>query len=76
MSGKWYNKNGDSMIEKRIQELVTILNKANYEYHTLDQPTLTDQEYDKYLRELIELEEQYPDLIVADSPTQRIGGDR
>jgi DNA ligase (NAD+) len=75
MSGKWYNKNGDSMIEKRIQELVTILNKANYEYHTLDQPTLTDQEYDKYLRELIELEEQYPDLIVADSPTQRIGGE-
>lgn len=63
------------MIEKRIQELVTILNKANYEYHTLDQPTLTDQEYDKYLRELIELEEQYPDLIVADSPTQRIGGE-
>ena len=63
------------MIEKRIQELVTILNKANYEYHTLDQPTITDQEYDKYLRELIELEEQYPDFIMADSPTQRVGGE-
>ena len=38
-------------IQKRIDELVDILNKANYEYYVLDRPNLTDQEYDKYLRE-------------------------
>lgn len=63
------------MIEKRIKELVDLLNKASYEYHTLDKPTITDQEYDKYLRELIELEEEYPNLILPDSPTMRIGGE-
>lgn len=63
------------MIEKRIRELVDLLNKASYEYHTLDMPTITDQEYDKYLRELVELEEEYPEFILPDSPTQRIGGE-
>lgn len=66
------------MIEKhevRIKELVTILNQASYEYYTLDKPTITDQEYDKYLRELVELEEAYPSLIVPNSPTHRIGGE-
>lgn len=58
----------------RINELVEILNKANYEYYILDNPTLTDQEYDKYLRELINLEEKYPEYIREDSPTKRIGG--
>lgn len=63
------------MIENRIRELVDLLNKASYEYHTLDMPTITDQEYDKYLRELVELEEEYPEFILPDSPTQRIGGE-
>lgn len=47
-------------IKNRIDELINILNKANYEYYVLDNPTITDQEYDKYLRELIVLEEKYP----------------
>lgn len=62
------------MEKERIAELIEILNKANYEYHVLDKPTITDQEYDKYLRELITLEEKYPELIRDDSPTKRIGG--
>ncbi|MDD3392663.1 MAG: NAD-dependent DNA ligase LigA [Bacilli bacterium] len=63
------------MIEKRIEELINILNEANYNYHFLDKPTITDQEYDKYLRELISLEEQYPKLKRSDSPTSQIGGE-
>lgn len=63
------------MIENRINELINILNEANYEYYVNDNPTLTDQEYDKYLRELINLEEKYPDLKRVDSPTSRVGGE-
>ncbi len=59
----------------RIQELVKILNEANYNYHVLDNPTITDQEYDKYLRELVTLEEKYPEYILIDSPTKRVGGE-
>lgn len=62
------------MIEKRINELIEILNKANYEYYVLDNPTITDQEYDKYLRELMSLEEENPELVRPDSPTHRVGG--
>lgn len=60
-------------IKKRIDELINIINEADYNYHTLDKPTLTDQEYDKYLRELLNLEEQYPDFVRNDSPTKRVG---
>lgn len=63
------------MIEERINELVKLLNEASYFYHTLDKPAITDQEYDKYLRELVELEEKYPDKILSNSPTHRIGGE-
>lgn len=63
------------MAEKRMQELIEILNHANYEYYTLDQPNITDQEYDSYLRELIRLEEKYPELKRMDSPTVRVGGE-
>ena len=45
------------MIESRMKELINILNEANHNYYVLDNPTITDQEYDKYLRELINLEE-------------------
>ncbi len=62
-------------MKDRIDELVQILNDANYNYHVLDNPVITDQEFDKYLRELIELEEKYPELIREDSPTHRIGGE-
>ena len=62
------------MIEKRIDELINIINEADYNYHTLDNPTITDQEYDKYLRELFDLEEEHPELVRSDSPTQHAGG--
>jgi len=61
-------------MKERIDELVEILNEANYEYYVLDNPTLTDQEFDKYLRELINLEKENPTLIREDSPTRRVGG--
>ena len=62
------------MVEKRIDELIKIINEADYNYHTLDNPTITDQEYDKYLRELFDLEEEHPELVRSDSPTQHAGG--
>lgn len=61
-------------IRKRIDELVEQLNKWNYEYQVLDNPTVSDQEYDNKRHELEKLEEQYPDYIREDSPTQRVGG--
>lgn len=62
------------MVEKRIDELIKIINEADYNYHTLDNPTITDQEYDKYLRELFDLESEHPELVRKDSPTQHAGG--
>jgi len=63
------------MIEKRMNEIIDILNKASYEYYTLDNPSITDQEYDRYMQELIKIEEQYPELKRNDSPTVRVGGE-
>ncbi len=60
--------------QERIAELIDILNEASYRYYVLDNPTITDQEYDKYLRELINLEEKYPEYAREDSPTKRVGG--
>lgn len=60
--------------EKRVQELHELLNQYNYEYHVLDNPSVPDAEYDRLMRELIELEEQFPELKTADSPSQRVGG--
>ena len=61
-------------MQNRMNELIDIINEADYNYHTLDNPTITDQEYDKYLRELIEIEEAHPDWIRDDSPTRHAGG--
>jgi DNA ligase (NAD+) len=58
---------------KRHAELCEILEEANYRYYVLDQPTLSDAEYDDYLRELEALEAKHPDLVTPDSPTQRVG---
>ena len=63
------------MVEKRIDELIEILNEANYNYYMKDAPTITDQEYDKYLHELLELEDKYPQFKRTNSPTGRIGGE-
>ena len=61
-------------MKERMEELIEIINEADYNYHTLDNPTITDQEYDKYLRELFEIEEAHPEWVREDSPTQHAGG--
>ena len=61
-------------IKGRIKELIEIIDRCNYEYYTLDNPSLTDQEYDRYMQELISLEEKYPEYKEKYSPTTRVGG--
>lgn len=61
-------------MKNRIDELVTILNEASKNYYELDNPTITDQEYDDLYAELEKLEKKYPELIREDSPTKRVGG--
>ena len=60
-------------IKRRINELIEIIERANREYYLEDNPTLTDQEYDRYMAELISLESRYPDLKREDSPTSHVG---
>src|SRR6185436_12005666 len=57
----------------RVRELRTQLEHHNYRYHVLDDPEVSDAEYDRLMRELKALEAQYPDLVTPDSPTQRVG---
>jgi DNA ligase (NAD+) len=59
--------------KKRITELRALINHHNYLYYTLDSPEISDAEYDALMRELTWFEEQYPQLITPDSPTQRVG---
>ena len=60
--------------QKRMQELTALLNEAGYRYYVLDDPTLPDFEYDRLLRELENLEKEYPECTLPDSPTKRVGG--
>lgn len=62
-------------VSERINALRTILHQYGYEYYVLDKPSVPDSEYDQKLRELQELEAEFPELVTADSPTQRIGGE-
>ncbi|MFI8707813.1 NAD-dependent DNA ligase LigA [Bacillus sp. NPDC077411] len=62
-------------VQKRIEELRGILNKLNYEYHVLDQPSVSDAEYDRHMQELIKLETEHPEFFTEDSPTVRVGGE-
>src|SRR5438093_870800 len=62
-----------SALQKRVAELRGKLEKANYEYHILDQPTISDEAYDALLRELQEIEDAHPELVTSESPTQRVG---
>lgn len=59
----------------RYNELIDIINEAIYEYYILDNPTITDQEYDDLYNELLRFEQEHPDLIREDSPTIRVGGE-
>ncbi|MBO5392943.1 MAG: hypothetical protein J6A65_14295, partial [Pseudomonas sp.] len=57
----------------RILELRAELDQHNYRYHVLDEPSIPDAEYDRLFRELKALEAEHPELVTADSPTQRVG---
>lgn len=59
-------------IRKRVEQLREEIEYHNYRYYVLASPVITDEEYDRLMRELIELERQYPELVTPDSPTQRV----
>ncbi len=61
-------------IVARVNQLRAEIEQHNHDYYVLDQPQVSDAQYDRLFRELQELEQQYPQLIAADSPTQRVGG--
>ena len=61
-------------MNKRMNELVALLNRYATEYYTSDNPSVSDSDYDRLYRELVELETAYPDQVLADSPTHRVGG--
>ncbi|MEC5424344.1 NAD-dependent DNA ligase LigA [Virgibacillus sp. C22-A2] len=61
--------------QDQMKALSELLNQYNYEYHVLDKPSVPDAEYDKKTQELLKLEEAFPELILDDSPTQRVGGE-
>ena len=60
-------------VRRRLQQLRDEINEHNYRYYTLDAPTVSDAHYDQLMLELQQLEQTHPDLITADSPTQRVG---
>jgi DNA ligase (NAD+) len=64
----------DAAARHRHAGLSAEITEANHRYHVLDSPTISDAEYDAFMRELRELEERYPELRTPDSPTQRVGG--
>lgn len=60
-------------VQKKLKELRDGVSYHNYRYYVLDSPVISDAEYDRLMRQLVELEQQYPEMITPDSPTQRIG---
>src|SRR6266536_1035761 len=58
----------------RVEELREQLNHHSYRYHVLDEPEVSDAEYDELMRDLHRLEDEFPELVTPDSPTQRVGG--
>lgn len=61
-------------VQQRIGELRGEIEKHNYHYYVLDDPLISDSQFDLLMRELLELENQYPELVTPDSPSQRVGG--
>jgi DNA ligase (NAD+) len=61
-------------IRKRLEDLRTQLREHDYRYYVLAQPAISDHEYDRLMRELVDLEAAYPDAVTPDSPSQRVGG--
>lgn len=66
-------KNSSETAKVRIQELSKQIREHNHNYYVLSEPTVSDADYDKMFRELLELEEEYPELVAVDSPSQRVG---
>ncbi len=66
--------NAPENIHERVTKLRHVIDDLRYRYHVLDDPTVTDTDYDSLMRELVQIEEQYPDLLTPDSPSQRVGG--
>jgi len=66
--------NADATITAKAAELRRAINDANHRYYVLAQPTISDAEYDRLIRELEALESEYPNLLTPDSPTQRVAG--
>ncbi len=64
----------DYSAEKRIKELVDLINYHNYQYYVLDNPRISDYDYDQMMKELVSLEESHPQYKYPDSPTQKVGG--
>lgn len=62
-------------MKQRYDELIALIEKANYEYYTIDNPTITDRDYDNMMSELLDIEDKYPELRRPDSPTQKVGGE-
>jgi len=62
-------------IENRIKKLKEQIQTYNHEYYVLDQPTISDVEYDELMQELIDLESKHPEYLTSDSPSQRVGGE-
>ncbi|QIZ76869.1 NAD-dependent DNA ligase LigA [Ferrimonas lipolytica] len=61
--------------QQRIEQLCQQLNEHNHQYYVLDNPTIPDAEYDRLMRELQQLEQDFPELLRQDSPSQRVGGE-
>ncbi len=62
-------------MKERYDELIKLIEKANYDYYTLDNPTVTDREYDNWMSELLDIEERHPEIKRKDSPSEKIGGE-
>ena len=60
-------------VRARVEALRAEIRRHDYLYHVLDRPEITDAEYDRMFRELVDLEARYPELVTPDSPTQRAG---
>ncbi|MGH9440615.1 MAG: DNA ligase LigA-related protein, partial [Terriglobia bacterium] len=66
---------GDAPVEKEIETLRSEIRHHEYRYYVLDDPEISDHDFDRLMRKLLDLEQRHPELITPDSPTQRVGGE-
>ena len=59
--------------KEQIRKLIDEINRHDYQYHSLDKPLISDDEYDGLFNKLLQLEKEYPDEVLPESPTQRVG---